>query len=270
MSERRVLRLVHLAGTVWFMLCAGYILALRLRQAGFDWWVIFSLSGHSALAILLLISLYLFAVFRGVGTSEKLQAEHPLTGTIYYKAFYVGSPFLGVLASCVGMTGVRTVGQLLLGIALGSLGTTFLVWVIVDPVLGLLEMLLPGSRRHRAERLAHIKALREERQRERKRLLARIVAQEEQDRRRRQRVLLPHAERLAGLLISSGLDFQRAENDAVDIGVRAWQMGGLHCMRQLRDMSIAICKERCGESEVVDYVSTWWDGIGGWRSMSPG
>ena len=83
MSHRKALKLVHLASTTWFMLCMGYILVLALRQAGIHWWVIFSLSGHSALLIFLLISLYLFAIFRGVGSNQRIEMEHPLTSTNY-------------------------------------------------------------------------------------------------------------------------------------------------------------------------------------------
>jgi hypothetical protein len=67
MSKRRALKLVHIGGMAWFVLCMGYILLSALRQAGLHWWVIFSLAGHSAVVVFLLISLYLFARFRGVG-----------------------------------------------------------------------------------------------------------------------------------------------------------------------------------------------------------
>jgi len=48
MLRRATLRSIHLFGTVWFMLCLGYILVLALRQAGVQWWIVFSLSGHGA------------------------------------------------------------------------------------------------------------------------------------------------------------------------------------------------------------------------------
>ena len=182
MSRRNALKLVHLASSTWFMLSAGYILVFALRQANINWWVIFSLSGYSALLISLLVSLYLFAIFRGAGRSQKIEAEHPLTTTNYYMMFYMVAPFLGGLAGCLGMTGARRVSELLLGIALGTLATTFLVWIVVDPAAGLLEMLLPEGRKHRAKRLAQIKALREKRQEQQKRLLAEILTQEERDR----------------------------------------------------------------------------------------
>jgi len=175
MTRRNVLKLIHLTSTAWFMLCVGYILVLALRQAGVNWWLIFSLSGHSAVLIFLMVSLYLFAIFRGVSSSQKIEVEHPLTSTMYYTAFYVATPFLGSLAGCLGMMGENRISQFLQGIALGTLGATFLVWVIVDPVMGLLEMLLsPTSRKHRAERLALAKAQREKAQEDHERLLAEV------------------------------------------------------------------------------------------------
>ena len=267
MNRRRALKLIHLAGMLWFVLCIGYILVLALRQAGVHWWVIFSLSGHSALLVFLLVSLYLFVIFRGIDRSQKIAVEHPLTHTNYYTVFYIVAPFLGSFAACLGMIGVNRIGQFILGIMLGTLGTTFLVWVILDPVTGLLEMLLPSSRSHRARRLAQAKARREEKQKDRERLLAEVLAKEELDRRHWQEVLNPQAEKLAALLTSDEVDFEQAEREVVDIGVRAWQIGGLGCMRQLHSMAMAICRQRNQEESLVDYVPSWWDGIGSWRSQ---
>ena len=270
MSRRNTLKLIHFAGTAWFMLCVGYILVSALRQAGVHWWIIFSLSGHSALLISLLITLYLFAIFRGVGSSQKIKVEHPLTSTNYYMAFYVVAPFLGGLAGTLGMIGENRISQFLLGITLGTLGTTFLVWVIVDPMTELLETLLPASRKHRAERLAQAKAQREKKQKDHERLLVEVLAKEQLAQRSWQQVLKPHAEKLAKLLTANGIDFREAEREAVDMGVNAWQTGGLSCMRELRDMAIEICRKKYQDSMIVDYVSTWWDGIGSWRNPSLG
>ena len=269
MSGRRTLKPIHLASTVWFILCVGFALVLALRQAGVHWWVIFSFSGHSALAIFLLTSLYLFTIFRGVHRSQRIAIEHPLTNTNYYMTFYVAAPFLGGLAGCLGMIGAKAVSEFLLGVTLGTLGTTFLVWVIVDPVMVLLEMLLPPtSRKHRVERLAQAKAEREKKQKDRERLLADVLAKEESDRRCWQEVLKPQAEKLAGLLASNRIDLERAEREAVDIGVDAWQIGGLSCMRQLHDTAIEMCSERNRNKAIVDYIPVWWDGIGSWRNPS--
>jgi hypothetical protein len=269
MTKRRILKLIHLAGTAWFILCIGYILVFALRQAGLHWWVIFSLSGYSALIVFLLISIYLFAIFRGVSPGQNIAIEHPLTSTNYYTLFYITTPFLGGLAGCLGMIGVSTIKQLLLGIALGTLCTTFLVWVIVDPVTALLEMLLPpASRKHRAERLDQAKAEREKRQKDRERLLAEVLAKEDSDRHGWREVLKPHAEKLAELLATHRANFRQAEREAVEMGAKAWQIGGLGCMRQLRDMAIDIYREQNQNKAIVDYISSWWDGIGRWRSPS--
>ncbi len=271
MSKDRILKLIHLAGTAWFILCVGYILVFTLRQAGFHWWVIFSLSGHSVLIVFLLISLYLFAIFRGVTRSQAIEIEHPLTSTNYYTVLYITTPFLGGLAGCLGMIGVSAIKQFLLGVALGTLGATFLAWVIVDSVTALLEMLLPAaSRKHRAERLAQAKAEREKRQKDRERLLAEVLAKEKSERRGWQEMLKPQAEKLAELLTTNRANFRKAEREAVDIGVDAWQIGGLSCMRQLRDMAMDLCKKKYQDSMIVDYVSSWWDGIGSWRNQPIG
>ncbi len=266
-SSHRTLRLIHFASTVWFIICIGYILVLTLRQAGVNWWVVFSLSGHGALVALVLISLYLFAIFRGISSSQKVQIEHPLTSVSYYRAFYVITPLLGGLAGCLGMIGISTIGQFVLGVALGTLGTTFLVWVIVDPLTGLLEMLLPpASRRHRSERLVRAKALRQNRQKNRESLLKEVLVKEELERRRWREVLKPKAEKLAGMLTADEIDFKQVERQAVGMGVNAWQIGGLSCMRELRDMAMSLANE--SNKSVVDYIGVWWDGIGSWREPS--
>jgi len=268
MNRQKGLRLVHLGSTAWFMLCAAYIMILALRQAGVNWWVVFSISGHGALIVFLMVSLYLFAIFRGISDSQKERVEHPITSTSYYMVFYVIVPFLGGLASCLGMIGVNTISRFLFGIAMGTLGTTFLVWVILDPVAGLLEMLLPESRMHRSYRLAQTKVQREERQRARQRLLAEVLVKEELERQHWREVLKPKAERLAGLLTSNNIDLKKAEREAVDIGVNAWQIGGLSCMQELRNMAMVLCRQNESNEDTIDYIRVWWDGIGNWRNPS--
>ncbi len=268
MFRKKAMRVVHLVCTVWFAACVGYILVLALRQAGVHWWIVFSLSGHGVLIVSLLISLYLFAIFRGVSGSQKVQSEHPLTSAGYYTVFYVTTPALGGLAGCLGMIGmVGSASQFLLGVALGTLSATFLVWVIVDPVTGLLEtMLHPASRRSRADRLARVKAEREEQRKGRDRFLADVLEKEEGKLRRWRETLKPEAEKLAELLTGERVGFERAEREAIDLGVSAWQIGGLGCMRELREMTTAICRKRSPGCEFVDYIPFWWDGIGAWQS----
>jgi len=267
--RRKVFKLIHFGSTAWFMLCIGYILVLVLRQAGFRWLFIFSISGQSAVVIFLLISVYLFAIFKGIDRSQEMEIEHPLTSTSYYSVFYDASPFLGAFAGYLGLIEVDTVTDLLLGIALGTLATTFLVWIIVDPAISIVENLLPASRKHRLERLAELRAIRQKRQEERERLLAEIESKEEMEQVSWGRALQPYAEKLADLITGDKPSGTR-EIEAVDIGVNAWQKGGLNCMRVLHSMAMEICREKNQDSRIVDYVSSWWDGIGNWRSPSPG
>ena len=266
MPDRRKLASIHLASTAWFILCVGYVGVIALRQAGVKWWILFSLSGYGALIALVLISLYLFAIFRGISSGQKVKVEHPLTNTTQYAFFYVATPFLGALAGCLGMIGVETFSRFLLGVTLGTLATTFLVWIIVDPAIGLLEMLLPASRRHYAERLVRLKAEKEARQRDNQHLLADVSAREETDRRYWQEQLMPQAEKLATLLAADRIDIDHVEREAVGIGVSAWQIGGLSCMRELRDMALAIYRKKYNNRDVVDYIAFWWDGVGNWRN----
>ena len=266
MTRRRILKSVHLAGTVWFILCIGYILVFALRQAGLHWWVIFSLSGHSALIVFLLISVYLFAIFRGVSPSQNIEIEHPLTSTLYYTLFYITTPFLGSLAGCLGMMGISAIKLFLLGVALGSFVTTFFVWVIMDPATAWLELVLsPAARKHLAERLSKAKAEREQEQRKRESKLAEALAKYESDRLGWRKTLKPEAEKLAGLLTTNISDFRQAEREAAEMGAKAWQIGGLCCMRQLHDMAIDLYRQKNQNKAVVDYISSWWDGIGRWR-----
>jgi hypothetical protein len=268
MTTRQALRLAHVLSTIWFMACIAYILALALHQAGFHWWLIFSLSGHSAVAVFILVSLYLFALFRGVGGAQHIELEHPLTTTGYYMGFYVAAPLLGGLAGMLGMAGVDHPTRFLVGVAMGTLGTTFVVWVVVDPVAGLIETLLPASRKHRLERLAETEAQRRTRQEKREQLLAEAFAREEQEQQRWRQRLRPQAEELAALLASDADDIAQVERQAVDIGAKAWRLGGLNCMRQLRDMAVALRKETEVDSGVGDHIANWWDGIGDWRRPS--
>jgi hypothetical protein len=257
---------IHLAGTIWFIVCAAYALGIALLQAGVKWWILFSLSIHGILIALLLISLYLFAIFRGISSSQKLQDEHPLTKTEQYAFFYSSAPFLGALAGLLGMVDAENINQYISGITLGTLITTFLVWVIVDPALGLLEMLLPESHKHYIQRQQQAKIVKEKKKKESKHLLAEVSAKETSTYKHWHEMLKPQAERLASLLMDDIADPKEAGRKAAGIGVNAWQIGGLGCMRELRDMALDLCRQNNKNKEVVDYISFWWDGIGDWRN----
>jgi hypothetical protein len=268
MTARRVLRLTHLVSTIWFVVCVSYILVLKLRELRFDWWLIFSLSGTSVVVAFVLVSLYLFALFRGVAGVQQIQMEHPFTGTHYYMGFYVAAPLLGGLAGVFGMLGVGEIGRFTLGVALATLGTTFCVWVVLDPLAGLVETLLPASRKHRAERLAQAEAERRARQHKRKMLIDQALTREDRERERWRQILQPQALRLAGLLTDEAPNSSSVEREAVEIGAEAWRLGGLNCMRQLHEMTLAITQDKQGRTQADDYIAYWWDGIGEWRRPS--
>ena len=268
MKSKEVIRILHLASTVWFMLCTGYVFILAMHQAGVNWFVIFSLSGHWAMIVTLLVSLYLFAIFRGADSGMGMHLEHPLTSTSYYMVFYSLAPFLGTIAGVLGMLGETRIGTLAGGIALGTIGATFLTWVVVDPIAALFELMAPKPKRHRAERLAQARIQKQLEQENRKKMLDRLFEQEHENERLWKEAFGPQAERLARLLASDGNDFSKAEQEAINIGVEAWTKGGLICMRYLRNTAADIFKQQYGERQFVDYISAWWDGIGRWRNSS--
>ena len=207
---------------------------------------------------------------RRTATGQKMTVEHPLTSSGPYLAFYVSAPLLGVLAGAVAMAGETRITQFLSGIALGTLAVTFLTWVIIDPLASMLETLAPTSREHRLQRLAEDNRQQEERKRNREELLSRLFAQQEQDRRRWQMLLTPDAEKLTVLLTANRANFAQAERQAVGIGVRAWQIGGLDCMRRLHSMAMELYKEKYQNLTITDHISNWWDGIGSWRNTAVG
>ena len=220
--------------------------------------------------MLLLVSLYLFAVFRGIDRSQKIEIEHPLTSTAYYTMFYNLTPLLGSLAGCISIIGTSKISELLSGIAMGTLATTFLGWIVVDPLTASLEKLLPASRKHRSERLFQAKILRKQKQQERENLLNTVLAQEEEEKRRWYQILLPYSGKLSELLTAGQIDSARVENEAVDIGVTAWKLGGLHCMKQLYMMTQEQCSVDNLNPDRIEFLSSWWDGIGTWRDPSLG
>jgi len=268
MSGRRWLRLLHLGATGWFMLCASYVLIIMLRQAGAKWWIIFSLSGYSALAAFLFTSLYLFAIFKGTARNQKAILEHPLTASACYMVLYYTSPFFGAFAGST-VAGYRgDVTQDLLTIALGSFVMTFLIWIVIDPAIVLIETMLPASRAQCRLRRAQARAVREERQRRRQLLLVRAESMAESERLRWQSLLRPQAEELASVLTNAPVASAWQKDQLINIGMKAWQMGGLGCMKQLHDMAIDIARRREQGRGMIDYMAVYWDGIGQWRYHS--
>jgi len=259
-----MLKLVHFSSTVWLVASAGFLLIVALRQAGAGWWLIFSLSGYSAVLIFLLISLYLFAIFRGVVHPAK--HEHPLTTSIYYMTFYDISPFIGAFAGLISKAGGSNTAQQLSIISIGTLATTFFVWIVLDPTIASVEMMLPASREHHRRRQAHIKAMREKQRVDNEHLLAKLQEKEALEEQQLRKFLPPMAEKLTVLLGDYAIKGSPIEPEVVQIGARAWQMGGIICMRQLHEMAKEAYREQLQGQHFIDHIAIWWDGIGNWHA----
>lgn len=268
MNLQKTSKAVHLASAVWFVACVIYILLQALSDEGYRWWVIFSLSGYSALLLFFLVVIYLFAVFKNVDRSNKLSVEHPITTTGYYKVFYDIAPFLGGLAGCMAIISINKLSDFLIPIALGTFAMTFFSWIFIDPVIAYIERLSPKSRRHRLERIAQSRLLRKQKQEEQGRLLNEILYQNLQESLKLKQVLQPYAEKLAEFQSKQDIGMKVAEGEIMEIGLKAWQLGGLNCMEELHSMAIEVYRQKCEKPESNDLISIWWDGIGSWRNPS--
>jgi len=268
MYRREIFKGLGICSTVCFVFSTAFLFVLRLREAGVKWWVIFSLSGYSAVLLFMLASLYAFAVFRSIFRSQKIYWEHPLTSRIKYMDFYNMSPLFGALIGSVLSFGRGSLLDRLGLFSVGCLSATFFVWVVVDPVIGFVEMLLPSSREHRRLRLSEEKTEKQHRKAENERMLCELVEKELSQEQVRATVLLPIAEDLVSLVANHRLGLKGVEAQVVDKGVEAWRMGGIICMRQLHKITNSMLIERFGEHGMVDHISIWWDGIGKWRKTS--
>ncbi len=180
-------------------------------------------------------------------------------------AFYDICPFLGALAGLLGQTPGGTLISRFSTIAIGSLAMTFLVWIIVDPAVCLVEMCLPTSRKLRRRRIAQAKEERLQKRLESDGLLLELNEQVLSNYEHWQPLLEPMAEELAILMADDKSRMHTREARTVELGARAWQIGGIACMRRLHEMVIADYVKHTTR-KIVDYVTIWWDGIGTWRT----
>ncbi|MDH7599781.1 MAG: hypothetical protein QHH07_09150 [Sedimentisphaerales bacterium] len=252
---------LHLISTLWFIGSVGYVLLSSAIQARLPWWAVFSLSGYSAVALFMLLSLYIFAIFRGATLDPQLSLEHPLTSSRQYLILYAVVPFLGAITGCLSGIGLESRSELAYRAALGTFVATFAGWAVLDPALAALEGLLPSSRQYRSARLAKERAIRQAREEQHQQLLAQVLAQQQAQARAWQPQLHHWAEELAGLSDQIGPDgFERLRQKAVQIGARAWQTGGISRMQALYEQ---ITNQ--GHHTLAEYLNYWWDGIGAWR-----
>ena len=265
-------RRVHFLSTVWFLLCIGTIAAQSLRQAGLKWWQIISISGYSVVTVLFFVSVYLFAVFRGVHRHNEPDVEHPVTCQKVYKILYSFTPFLGFAAGIFSRTGIEGEISLTSWLIVGAMGTfmiTIANWVILDPMIAIVEGYFPGARKSRTARLEALRVEREKILKQRQKLLEELAEKERQEQREQREDLDSAAEKLSNLILSGLTGTKGATHpEVVDLGVLAWQKGGVKCMRLLRDLAWEKCSKKGIAPGIVDEVDYWWDGIGDWRAKS--
>ncbi len=264
MSLRRLLKLLHITGTLWLALCAAFLLVLALRQAGVGWWIVFSLSGFSGVAFFFLLSIYLFAIFRGV-MRKQMAREHPLTTSPAYILFYDLCPFLGALAglASLGLLSVLSSLEILSITAEGTLAMTFVVWILSDPLISVAEGILPSSTVSRRERLAIENQARQHREEEKHRLLEQIRSFDKTAKEQWDQILVPLARELTEHLTADSSPRDEIRQKAIEFGARAWQLGGIACMQHLLRLinhRLLECKQ-----EPNLYLAFLWDGIGKWR-----
>ena len=267
MTEYHTLKNTHLAGIVLLIVSVAYMLVYALRQAGQSWLLILSLSGHSSVMIFLMLCLYLFAISRGTGKRQRAPVENPLTTSNHYFLVYSLSPFIGALAGIIVSLSIDRPYNLATMIAGGTMLASFLAWIVIDPALGLLEAFLPESRLHRFRRQAIARAARATQQKENRRLLTGIETQHRQQHRQWQSQLSDDADTLTELIRQSTISGTEDRAAAVQIAVKAWQMGGGPCMKYLHDMALDRYEDKYGQSVQFDCLAYWWDGVGNWHSQ---
>ncbi len=263
MSPRKLLKSLHVTGTAWLAVCAAFLLIVALRQAGVGWWVVFSLSGYSGVAFFLLLSIYLFAIFRGV-TRKQMSREHPLTTSPAYILFYDLCPFLGTLAGLFSAYAFSTTTFFETSsiVVEGTLAMTFLVWIFCDPLISLAEGALPSSVASRRERIAEEKERKQIQQAEREAIWEKIRCFDQNAKTQWNQELLPLARDLA-VQAHTAWSHQEIRQKALAYGARAWQLGGIACMRHL--MQLVRQQIDTPQSPLAVHLPFWWDGIGKWR-----
>lgn len=269
MKSDRSIRILHTIVTAQFAASAALIIFWTLYQTRLGWWAIFSISAQAIVIVLFGVLIYGFAVYRGT-IGERLETEHPLSGSIYYRVFYVVLPILAGLVSLddAFLAGEATLPLRLLaglrGCALGTVVSAYIVWLFVDTTVGIAESLMPEPRRLRAIRIERERALRDAARRQKELLLERVRAERKARMERLAPVIAGHAAQIASLLARSADDPSVGAGAAATIGLEMWQAGGVDCMRELFRAVERECSAR-NLSRLVSLLDFWWDGVGGWR-----
>lgn len=263
---------LHFLNTLLFIFCTGAIVAQSLRQAGFEWWVIFSISGLSSVTVIFLLCVYIFAIFRGFNRHEDPEIEHPVTSLKIYKVLYCFTPVLGFLTGFLCQAEEYETILSKASFINGSMGTfiiTLLIWVTLDPAVTIMESYLPASKKSRDARIEKARIEREKLLAKRMAMLEELSVKEKAERQEQKLILDEPAEQLSDLILS-GLRGSAGSRhpEVISLGVKAWQMGGIKSMKLLRDLAWEKCHKKGIKAGIIDEVDYWWDGIGDWRATN--
>jgi len=264
MDNAKSVRVVRRFGRIWFYVCGGYIIACTLVPVGKGGCLGLSVLGRWPAWIVLSMFFLLTAVFGRFGPYRKNEREHPVTRTGGYVFLYNASSFVGALAGGLAATGAANPLHYPLFVAAGSFLVNVLVWVILGPLVSAAETLLPSSRRHRAARLACARTMRRESHLAKERALAEVEATELKKLQRWSEALRPCARELASMAITGPTALEENRGRIIDIGIEAWQLGGVGCMRHLHAMAVDASKEEPRDTKSIEFIAPCWDGIGTW------
>ena len=263
MKLERHLKIWHVIATVQFAVSAALAVFWWLGETGLSWSGILSLSVQGLAVLVLAVLVYAFAVSVGA-VGERIEDEYPLTASVTYRLFYVVTPILGGLVAGTDYLMAEGLRQVLRGWALGTLVAACAVWLVLDPVLSLVERALPQSRRLRALRAAQKKKRQEAVRRRRLERLEGIRARRERVRRQLEPTLEKRAARLSELLARSSEDPTIGFDEGASIGVDTWRIGGIELMKELFELAVENCR-RQGREDLSSLLDYWSDGIGEWR-----
>ena len=230
---------------------------------GFHWWVTFSISSYSAVIVLFLMTIYLFAIYKGVVRNSN-SIEHPLTTSPYYVLLYDLTPFLGSIAGLYAASFSQSFLFMLSTAAQGTLVMTFVMWILLDSLAGPIESSFPQSVEHRKNRVAEMQEKKRLQALERQKLLEQIELREKQSRSELTFIFHPYAVEVADLLCGLSDNAQSVQKRIVELGALAWRQGGLLAMQFFYTMILVEVKKRITRPS-VDFVTIFWDGIGNWR-----
>lgn len=265
LKPKRHKNLVRLAGLILFISASAYLLlfcdpqASGLHQLG----IILTENNLAVSFVPITYALILAALMLQRGTRA---IEHPLTASLCYRTLYDISPFLGALAGVLAVSTLDISMNQLAVVSIGILITTTAIWVIIDPILMVIEAVLPASRRLRRRRSIMAKKRRLKQKIEKDRILAEVRTKNTSACDNWNDKLLPYARDLADLVMNQRIPEAVKQAKAVDIGLYASHIGGQACMRYLYRMTQDMCGQKDDGAWIARSISIWWDGIGGWGS----